>query len=435
MKIFRLLETYRRGTLVMPLASAKAANKAERLNALQDIVEECEALGRGTANKNAQALLFNYSSACTKRAKAIEHSEQHWGSVKAVFQPSYAGNATARAAQRIGFMPKAKTLSGHDYWLEKLDPRHHSWRQGSLMTLFHQWEADDVTSLNLWDWLEQNGSAAAKELQECVIYLAPDKQWENACDFDALGLARRLPASVGGVGDLIWTKPSNAVRVKSQLFYNPAFWAYVISPSGGLYIHHHEADYFHHSSFLAGGRVLGAGMIGLSKGQIVYINNKSGHYQPSPAEFYIALKTLTSKYPSLDPKKFAIEIIDAPNGSYLAWADDFLASKGNYQGFEGPLDTTDDPKKKAGWLRRLCAQMIQNGDMWADVPESVKATVKTTVAIVAEKAALAKAGEIELLFYDGLELITETVVRGGPMWNELRAKGWRTAQERPDWDF
>jgi hypothetical protein len=82
------------------------------------------------------------------------------------------------------------------------------------------------------------------------------------------------------------------------------------------------------------------------EGQIVYINNKSGHYQPSPAEFYTALKTLTSKYPSLDPKKFAIEIIDAPNGSYLAWGDDFLASKGNYKGFEGPLDTTDDPKKR-----------------------------------------------------------------------------------------
>ncbi len=57
---------------------------------------------------------------------------------------------------------------------------------------------------------------------------------------------------------------------------------YVLSPEGLLYAGSHRVDYFHHSSFLAGGAVLAAGEIVTNpEGQITMISDKSGHYKPS----------------------------------------------------------------------------------------------------------------------------------------------------------
>jgi hypothetical protein len=428
MPIFKALEIYRKATLLKPATpEQKEANRQLRLDALTAVIDECVTLSRGTTTAVQTGVLYRYASLCAKRAKSIQEAVRNWATATSVFKPSYAGNPTARAAQRIGFTPKAKTLSSHDYWLEKLDPQHHSWRQPELMALFTQWEQDAQSPLNLWDWLAQNGTPAAAQLREHVVYMAPERRWENCCTVDDKSLVRRLAASSGTPGDLLWTKKSNAVRVKPMVFYNPSFWAYVISPGGGLYVHHHEADTFHHSSFLGGERVLGAGMLAASAGRIVYINNKSGHYTPTAKEFFNAVIALKRHHPGINLDDALVEVIQPGGNSWLAWGKEWLAKDGDLSQFEGPLRTGDDKKEKVGWARGISAQMVEAGECWADVPDAVRKTVLTSAEWT---------GTVELGFLDASGVSsTEWVARSGSEWKRLRALGWRTEAEQPKWFF
>jgi hypothetical protein len=59
-------------------------------------------------------------------------------------------------------------------------------------------------------------------------------------------------------------------------------WAiWVRAPNGNFYSHSHKVARFHHSSFLAGGMVRGAGEWSVTCGKIKKISGKSGHYQPT----------------------------------------------------------------------------------------------------------------------------------------------------------
>lgn len=421
MTIFKNLEIYRKATRNKPAsADLKEENKRLRLQALNAVVAEATRLSQATVSVAQLNVLFRYTSLCNKRIKGIEAAAGRINAMRTVFAPSYAGNATARVAQRAGFMPKAKTLAGHDYWLEKIDPKHHSWRQGALMALFHQWEADVDSPLDLWAWLEGRGGDAAAALAERVIYLAPDRQWENACTIDDQGVVRKLAAVVGTPGEPLWSKLSNCGPLKPILFYNPRFWAYVISPAGRLYVHMHVADSFHHSSLLAGGRVLGAGMIGVSNGRIVYINNKSGHYMPTPAEFFKAIRQLKRFEPHLDLSGALVEVIEGGTKSYFAWGGDWLDKKGDHLAFEGPLKTSDTRTDRVGAVRAECARLIEAGQTWANAP-----------AIRAELGQ-----RVELGFMDArMQATQEHVFTGSPEWRRLRAEGWKTEAEKPDWFF
>ena len=428
MLIFKSLEIYRKATLIKPAtAELKETNRQLRLSALTAVVEECIRLSKTTTSAAQIGVLYRYAGLCLKRSDSIRDAKKHWATATSVFKPSYAANPTARAAQRIGFTPKAKTLSAHDYWLEKLDPKHHSWRQPELMALFTQWEKDVQSPLNLWDWLEKNGTPAAAQLAERVVYMAPDRRWENCCTVDDKSLVHKLASSTGAVGDLLWTKRSNAVRVKPMVFYNPSFWAYVISPGGGLYVHHHEADTFHHSSFLGGDRVLGAGMIGVSKGRIVYINNKSGHYTPTPEEFYKAIKALKLHHTDLNIDEAVVEVIKPGAKSWLAWGKEWLAAKGALAPFEGPLTTSDTRTEKVGLVRSLCAAVVEAGQCWADRTALERQNIMTTAQWTTP---------VELAFMDSRGMSTsDHVAPNNPEWARLRGLGWRTEAEEPRWFF
>ncbi len=56
---------------------------------------------------------------------------------------------------------------------------------------------------------------------------------------------------------------------------------YVMDDQGNLYAsNYHEVGQFHHSSFLGGKPVAGAGHITVKDGEVVMMDNKSGHYTP-----------------------------------------------------------------------------------------------------------------------------------------------------------
>lgn len=57
---------------------------------------------------------------------------------------------------------------------------------------------------------------------------------------------------------------------------------YVMSPNGNLYVsNYHKVYRFHHSSFLRGGDVAGAGELQITQGKVTYYSNCSGHYLPT----------------------------------------------------------------------------------------------------------------------------------------------------------
>jgi len=71
----------------------------------------------------------------------------------------------------------------------------------------------------------------------------------------------------------------------------PGIW--VMSPSGKFYTSvEHQTGIFHHSSFLAGGLVEGAGLVVFEHGKITHIDNESGHYRPNRVAFNKLLDAL-----------------------------------------------------------------------------------------------------------------------------------------------
>jgi hypothetical protein len=66
---------------------------------------------------------------------------------------------------------------------------------------------------------------------------------------------------------------------------------YVMDPQGHVYAEGHKPGLFHHSSFLAGGDVAGAGELKVDKeGKLEHITNKTGHYQAGPENLSQAIQ-------------------------------------------------------------------------------------------------------------------------------------------------
>ena len=75
-------------------------------------------------------------------------------------------------------------------------------------------------------------------------------------------------------------------------FKGDGFGIYVMGRDGRFYSTSHKIGLFHHSSFLAGDSVAGAGEIQVVGGTVQYITNKSGHYTPGDKELSQTLHAL-----------------------------------------------------------------------------------------------------------------------------------------------
>jgi hypothetical protein len=76
---------------------------------------------------------------------------------------------------------------------------------------------------------------------------------------------------------------------------------FVMDPGGGLYAStRHSLGKFHHSSFLSGGDVAGAGELKVSGGDLKLISNKSTHYCPGRDMTLQVAKELRSRGVPLD---------------------------------------------------------------------------------------------------------------------------------------
>lgn len=87
-------------------------------------------------------------------------------------------------------------------------------------------------------------------------------------------------------------KPFDTTKMVT-MFSGPGNAIYVMSPDGHLHVSSHSVGYRHHSSLLAGASVAGAGEMCVRQGRIVWISNKSGHYQPPPLNLLQSVVSLT----------------------------------------------------------------------------------------------------------------------------------------------
>lgn len=88
-------------------------------------------------------------------------------------------------------------------------------------------------------------------------------------------------------------------------------------------------NHFHHSSFLSGGAVIGAGEIITDEtGKLLRITNKSGHYKPEAPQMLDVLNELDRS--GVDLSGVEIKILQGIGKSSLVYSDaaNFLASQG-----------------------------------------------------------------------------------------------------------
>jgi len=80
-----------------------------------------------------------------------------------------------------------------------------------------------------------------------------------------------------------------------QVVSNEEKVMFVIGPDETLYVAEKVWGTFHHTSFLGGSVVLGAGSMMVTGGKLNLVNPHSGHYLPSPENFARCCAILESK--------------------------------------------------------------------------------------------------------------------------------------------
>lgn len=93
---------------------------------------------------------------------------------------------------------------------------------------------------------------------------------------------------VDGAGTMRWAKDGSLFDTAGAVSH----WSqgqgraiFVMDKSGNIYASmQQKVGYMHHSSFLGGQNVVGAGELQASQGRLQLITNQSGHYQPTPEQ-------------------------------------------------------------------------------------------------------------------------------------------------------
>jgi hypothetical protein len=91
----------------------------------------------------------------------------------------------------------------------------------------------------------------------------------------------------------------------STVFSGKGFGIWVISKKGNLYVGNHVKGMLHHSSFLAGNKVMCGGEIWARNGKIQFLSGKSGHYEPGKENMNWALNFLEKCVDNFDEIKVA----------------------------------------------------------------------------------------------------------------------------------
>lgn len=193
-------------------------------------------------------------------------------------------------------------LSMTRYKKEKNHPLH---RMGDLIEDFERYHQKHCIAEPYTDWVSDISYFEALQVLRKIRPRATS--WElshNATAFvkgvQYLSVENRGSYSVEFRDGMIYWKGSPLDTANLETHFSGLGWAmWVQSPDDVFYTNSHVKGRTHHSSFLSGEAVHGAGEWLVKDGRLLMITAKSGHYQPTMPEFYRSLMTLQTQGASL----------------------------------------------------------------------------------------------------------------------------------------
>jgi hypothetical protein len=227
----------------------------------------------------------------------------------------------------------------HNYWMEAADPLHRFWggAPDSADRLFDHWlncVSTSSTNVDFFAFVDHHKDGLMtmndyKDLRDIlyaekgVRYMTNEERWRFRVKFDPqTKLAmRRDPKSYHLRKDKK-LKPFST-RGLQTLFSGDDVAIWVCSEKNYFYSHSHKLGKLHHSSFMGGENVQGAGEWAVSDGQIVLITHKTGHYRASVQELIHTLQLLNKMHDLRNTLACAIDF--STDTRTYHWAIDILA--------------------------------------------------------------------------------------------------------------
>lgn len=167
-----------------------------------------------------------------------------------------------------------------NYLLEDLDTLHRN--RDYLWVNYNHWRRNYnskteryADSPDFFQWLNKGKDTIGVEKGR-IEYFNEEKRKQHQITFDKDAVIRTADGNV-----------ANTMGFKGK---KPQYAAYVMDEDGNFFICEHKKNKIQHTSFLAGKRVVCAGMIQIDNGKIVDINNRSGHYKSQLKNLYEAVK-------------------------------------------------------------------------------------------------------------------------------------------------
>lgn len=187
------------------------------------------------------------------------------------------------------------------YWLEAKDPKH---REGKyLAKKYDLWISEKHADKNFFSWLDEKEKTKKNIKKNHLDYYGNERQRQQF----KLGFKNGLIYCNGKILDTIMAKGKR-----------PRYFAFVVDENG-MYAAPHVSKKFHHSSFLAGSKVLFSGMIKIEKGKVRTLNNWSGHYR-TPLSAMVSVVDMLSKENVLSMVTKVKVINMESNNKFAKWA-------------------------------------------------------------------------------------------------------------------
>ncbi len=238
---------------------------------------------------------------------------------------------------------------GKGYMREAQDPKH---RMGDLLEgCFKEYELqhpEDPNGNNFYQWLD-----AMPDLQRVMLVANADRAGKGSAGImrgtqagnikpsmvkafmqgvaymDRAGRRSYRVHFVAGHG---FCESGESVTLldtsqMSTVFSGNGFGIWVMSKKGNLYVGNHVKGMLHHSSFLAGAKVMCGGELWARNGKILFLSGKSGHYQPGKENLDWALNVLEKCVDNFDAIKVAAWRAGSESPVYLVSPRKFLWSR------------------------------------------------------------------------------------------------------------
>jgi hypothetical protein len=201
----------------------------------------------------------------------------------------------------------------HNYWLEAADPLHRYWggAPDAADKLFELW-MNSTQQDDFFTWIDYYKDALAADprfndpdlvdllyAERGVRYMTSEERYRYRVKFDpATKLATRRDPKAAVHRDQKRFEVFST-RGLSTAFSGEHMAIWVCSNTNDsktgkhkFYSHSHKVGRLHHSSFMEGRDVYGAGEWAVARGQILLITHKTGHYQAGWDELENVLKLL-----------------------------------------------------------------------------------------------------------------------------------------------